>query len=272
MPFDITTVLGASFGGAIFTKLLDYGYQEYRRRSETSTTAKEITDKHVDPILKAADELVGKIRSLAQADFKELTNAPAPGKEGRSRWSPYLSLVYLFAQFWCRVQILRIESLFFNLAADERGKRLLAFFDALEATKNRLSQRAWERGMGEVLMERTNAGERALTFAEFVNRYMASEEFRQWFEPLMMVLGRLRHTRERQRLLAYGVILHAFVDTLDVEHLATRRRDGWPNKLTDRTARDLRYRVFQTYLPFVEDINRYLKTERRKRVNKTKRP
>jgi hypothetical protein len=273
MAFDLLSSIGAGFSGGAIVKLLDYGYQEYRRRSEASKTAKNITDKHMDPILKSADELVGKIRSLAQADFQELIRAPMPGNaEGQSCWSPYLSLVYLFAQFWCRVQILRIESLFVNLAADARGKRLLAFFDALEATKNRLTERAWERGMGEVIMEQTSSGERVLTFAEFVDRFLSAEEFRRWFQPLMAVLSRLRHTRERQRLLAYGVILHALIDTLDSEHAVTRNRDGWSNKLTDRTTRDLRYRVFRTYLPFVEESNRYLRAETKGLPRKTKRP
>jgi len=273
MAFDLLSFMGAGFSGGVAVKLLDYGYQEYRRRSETSRTAKNITDTHIDPILKSADELVGKIRSLAQADFQGLIEAPMPGNAGEeSRWSPYLSLIYLFAQFWCRIQILRIESLFVNLSADKRGKHLLVFFDALEATKNRLTERSWERGMGEIIIERTSSGERALTFAEFVDRYLSSEEFRAWFEPLMDVLANLGHTGERQRLLSYGVILHALIDTLDSEHAVTRKRDGWPNKLTDRSTRDLRYRVFRTYLPFVAETNRYLRTQTKKRPRKTKRP
>ena len=77
-----------------------------------------------------------------------------------------------------------------NLSADKQGKQLLIFFDALEATKNRLTERSWQRGMGETIMERTSSGERALTFAEFVDRFLSSDEkFRIWFEPLMDVLA-----------------------------------------------------------------------------------
>ena len=78
MSFDLVSFIGAAFSGGIAVKLLDYGYQEYRRRSETSRTAKSITDTHLDPILKSADELVAKIRSLAQADFQDLIEAPMP--------------------------------------------------------------------------------------------------------------------------------------------------------------------------------------------------
>jgi len=72
----------AAFSGGIVVKLLDYAYAEYLRRSETSATAKEVVNRHLDPILKAADELVGKLRSLAEEDFKEFrthkTTAPPP--------------------------------------------------------------------------------------------------------------------------------------------------------------------------------------------------
>ena len=48
-------------------------YQEVRRGSERRRTARRFVDEHLDPVLKAADELVGKLRSLAMADFKMVT-------------------------------------------------------------------------------------------------------------------------------------------------------------------------------------------------------
>lgn len=65
-------ILAAGLSGGIVVKLLDYGYAEYKRRSEVSKSAKELVNRHIDPILKAADEIVGKIRSLAQSDFREI--------------------------------------------------------------------------------------------------------------------------------------------------------------------------------------------------------
>ena len=143
-------------------KALDYLYQEYRRRSEARKSAKDLIDRHIDPILKSADELVGKIRSLAQSDFRELIKAPAPKDSQFDSWLPYLNILYLFAQFWSRIQILRIESLFVNLGSDERGKQLLNFFKVLEAKKTRLVERAWQRGIGEALVEHTNEGVRTI--------------------------------------------------------------------------------------------------------------
>lgn len=250
-------LLGAGLSGGLVVKILDYIYQEYRRKSEARKSAKDLIDRHIDPILKSADELVGKTRSLAQSDFRELIKAPVPKNSQFESWLPYLNLLYLFAQFWSRIQILRIESLFVNLGSDKRGKQLLDFFKALEATKTRLVDRSWQRGIGEALVEHTSYGIRTITYIEFVHRFLSSDEFQKWFQPLVSALKRVNHTSERQRLLTYGVILHALIDTLDGKHLVTNERPGWPNKLTTKSSRNLKFRVFRVYLSFVEQPERY---------------
>ncbi len=51
-------LLGAGLLGALLVKLLEIGYQEMRRGSERRRTARRFVDEHLDPVLKAADELV----------------------------------------------------------------------------------------------------------------------------------------------------------------------------------------------------------------------
>lgn len=250
-------LLGAAFSGGIVVKLLDYIYQEYRHRSEARKSAKDVIDKHIDPILKSADELVGKIRSLAQSDFQEITKATVPKEKDFDLWIPYLNIIYLFAQFWSRFQILRTESLFVNLGTDDRGKKLLDFFRTLEGTRTRLVKRAWQRSMGEALLKQTSSGLCNLTYIEFVNCFLSKDGFHRWFQPLISSLTRINHISERQRLLTYGVIVHALIDTLDKEHLVTRDRPGWPNKLTKKSRRSLRFRIFKVYLPFVKNPKQY---------------
>lgn len=250
-------LLVAAFGGGLVVKLLDYLYQEYRRKSEAKKSAKDLINRHIDPILKSADELASKIRSLAQSDFSKLIRVPVPKDSEFDSWIPYLSIIYLFAQFWSRIQILRLESIFVNLSTDKRGKKLLAFFRALESTRTRLVERAWQRGMGEALLDHTTSGFHTITYIEFVNRFLTQNGIQKWFKPLVSVLSRMNHTRERQRLLTYGIIIHALIDTLDTTHQVTRDRPGWPNKLTIKNKRSLRNRVFRIYLPFVTSPERY---------------
>ena len=200
---------------------------------------------------------MGKIRSLAQSDFKNITKLPVPEGNELESWFPYLDIIYLFAQFWSRMQILRIEGMFVNLGADERGRQLLDFFRALEGTRTRIVTRAWQRGMGEALLEYTNSGYRSINFIEFVQRFLSEKEYQNWFAPIVSLLSRINHTREKQRLLIYGVIIHALIDTLDVNHLVSRDRPGWPNKLSKKSRKNLKYRIFKIYLPFVKKHNRY---------------
>jgi hypothetical protein len=257
MSVNWLDLLGAGLSGGLVVKILDYIYQEYIRRSAARESAKDLIERHIDPILKSADELVGKIRSLAQSDFRELTKSCIPKDSEFDSWIPYLNLIYLFGQFWSRIQILRIESIFVSLGSYERGRQLLDFFQALEGKKSRLVERSWQRGIGEALIEHTNNGIRTITYNEFVQRFLSSKEYRKWFQFLLSILGRMHHTRERQRLLTYGVILHGLIDTLDNEHLVSHGRPGWPNKLTSKSKRDLKFRVFNVYLPFVQNPQKY---------------
>ena len=262
-------LLGAGLGGGFVVKALDYLYKEYRLRSEARKSATDLIDRHIDPILKSADELVGKLRSLAQSDFRDIIKAPVPEDSKFESWFPYLDIIYLFAQFWSRIQILRIEGLFVNLGTDERGKQLLDFFRALEGTRTRIVSRAWQRGIGEALLENTNSGYRSINYIEFVQRFLSQSEYKRWFNPLISALSRINHTREKQRLLTYGVIIHALIDTLDIGHLVTRDRPGWPNKLSNKSRKDLRYRIFKIYLPFVKSQSRYYMVPKKGRKNLT---
>lgn len=257
MEINWLNLLGAGFAGGLFVKIIDYIYLEYIRRNEENKTVKNLINRHIDPILKSTDELVGKIRSLAQSDFRELVNARDPKESNFESWVPYLNLIYLFAQFWSRIQILSIESLFVNLGSDRRGKQLLDFIKALESTKTRLVERSWQRGMGESLIEYTNNGVRSITYFEFVHKFLTNDEYRKWYQPFVSSLMRINHKREKQRFLLYGVILHALIDTLDNKHLVTHNRPGWANKLTTKSMRNLRYRLFRVYLPFVPNPKRY---------------
>lgn len=249
--------------GGFLVKLSEYIYGEYRRKSDMSKSAKEVVNKHLDPILKAADELVGKIRSLAQSDFKELLYTAKQEDLKLENSMPLLEVLFLFAQFWSRIQILRMESIYINLSSDKTGKQMLEFFWALEATKTRLVDRAWQRGMGEALIcyEGTI---RSISYFEFVKKYLISEEYRAWFQPLTALLKELSQVKRRQRLLLYGIIVNALIDTLDKTHAITRNRPGWANKLNQKNKREIKHRVFPVYLKFVTTPERYYEIENKR--------
>src|SRR4030067_1520636 len=181
-------ILAAALSGGVVVKVLDYLYNEYRRSTESSKSAKDVVNKHLDPILKAADELVGKIRSLAQSDFGEILKTSKKKGAGIEGVMPLLEVVFLFAQFWARIQILRMESVYINLSSNKTGKQLLEFIRALEAQKTRLVDRAWQRGMGEALIEYNDKNLRCNNYYEFLNKYLSISEYTAWFQPLILLL------------------------------------------------------------------------------------
>lgn len=258
MPTSWLDLFGAAFSGGVVVKVADYLYAEYKRRSEESRSVKKLVEKHLDPILKAADEIVGKIASLAREDFRELRNAPSLLKGANLKDQVVLTnVLYLFAQFWARVQLLRLESVYSDLTREDTGRRISSFLSALEANRNRLVDRAWQRGIGEALITTRSGKSELLTYYDFVKCYSQDESFREWFQPLASILQQTRHTRYRQRLLTYGAILHSFMDTMDAKRVVVREIPAWPNKLSRRSRRDLEFRIFKVYLPFVEEPRKY---------------
>src|SRR5262249_18854661 len=131
MDADWLKLLTAALGGGLTVKLLDIVYQEIRRWWESAQSARHFVDEHLDPLLKAADELVGKLRSLADEDFKSLHNVNS--HVGRIENRDFGSLLFLFAKLWAHIEIIRHEGLSVSIVKDVRGQRLQNFMDCIES-------------------------------------------------------------------------------------------------------------------------------------------
>lgn len=235
----------------------------FRRRAKSRKTARDVVLQHLDPILKAADELVGKLHSLAREDFKTLHRTHIDDPADLHTTVDLGNIMYLFAHFWARLEILRLEGLYVNLNADEGGNRLMAFIRSLESRRRRVVDRAFQRGMGESLIVIDGGKRDCLTFYQFINDYVHSKERRDWFKPLASVLGETIVSSVRQRILVYGTLVHALLDTLDPDHLTTKTRDAYAHKLSKKSKGTLRYGVFPKHLPFVRSPNKYITAARK---------
>ncbi|MBI3043490.1 MAG: hypothetical protein HYY78_11785 [Betaproteobacteria bacterium] len=255
-------VFGAALGGGLTVKLLDILYQEIRYRSDRKRTAKKFVDEHLDPLLKASDELVGKLRSLAEQDFSGLRKITPKNITLES--AEFASLLYLFARFWAQVEILRRQGLSVAMSEDPRGNKLQNLLSCLESRRIRVVDRIAQRAVGEVMLREQHGVQDSMPFILFVKTYETDESARHWLQPLVTVLSRVGHTRERQLLLQYGIVLHALIDTLDPKHLLTRSRPSFPGKLTKESRQELNYRVFGQYLTFVKDREKYLGPPKRR--------
>jgi hypothetical protein len=248
----------AAFTGGIVVKLLDIVYSEYIRSSSRSGAAKDLLEKHLDPILKSADELLGKLVSLAKEDFKPLYENDGPEVKIRSQQVKIGYALYLFTHFWSRLAILRKESINADLVSLKKGETLLKFIATLEAKKNGIVDRALQQGIGDSIVENQEGVLQSKTFYRFFEEYSKEgSSIREWTEPLREILINTSQKTVRQRVLFYGIILHALVDTFDSEHKYLKDRPTYPNKLTESRRRDLKYRIFRKYLPMVENSQKY---------------
>jgi len=99
---------------------------------------------------------------------------------------------------------------------------------------------------------------------EFTSRYKSDEPFRTWFLPLAQLLeSTMRDRKSRQRVMKYGVVLLALINTLDPKHVLSSRRDPWPNKLSNAARKQLTYGTFREHLPFVENPSEYVQPQKK---------
>ena len=266
MLWALSGGLAATFGSKLGLKIIDIAHGEFQRWFEQKKTAKAIVDKQLDPILKAADELFGKLLSLAEGDFKNLKDLMSEKDRSSRSFEEHLeigSILYLFAQFWARIEILRQESVYVSLSRNETGKMLLDFIHSFEARRTRLVKRSLQRAIGEKMIVIRDDHRECLPLAEMVEKYIsdvqeAQPSLRIWLDVLEEMIGEASWGgKARQRILVYGVIVQALLDTLDEDRKITKNRPAYPNKLTRGTRRDLQYRVFGKYLSFVKNPEKY---------------
>ncbi|MDQ4124063.1 MAG: hypothetical protein M3134_00490 [Actinomycetota bacterium] len=249
--------------GGLAVKAADVAYQEVQRRREKRVSVEEFVQTQLDPLLKAADELVGKVYSLASEDFKTIPRALDPQDRRTHENLNLANVLYLFAQFWATVEILRRESIYVRLAESPSGKKLTSFLDCLESRPVRMVVRARQRALGELLIVADREKLRPMGFSEFVTALAGTTDLGEWLGPLEDLVIRAKHGSRSarqatiQRLLQYALVVHALVDNLDPGHTTTSTRPPMTSKISPRTAKALRYRVFPVYLPFVEQSQRY---------------
>jgi hypothetical protein len=244
------SLFAAAFGGASSVAVLEFLYKEIKQWRQDRRDHSRNVDVSLEPLLRAADELAGKLRSLGERDFLPM--------RGRSAYSldqtDVASVIFLFVQFWAEVEIVRFNGLSAEIARSERGRQTKQFLVCLQSTRVRLIDRISQRALGESAL----LDGRVMNFVEFVRRVDGDHLSKRWLSPLADVLAGLDDSANRQRMLQYMVVVHALIDTLDPGHVITRNRPGLANKLNKASRKALQYRVFGVYLKFVSLPSKYI--------------
>ena len=174
----IKGIIGLLGAGAVW-ELFKFVYPDLKKLIGNKGEAKKILYRNINPVLKSADELLGKIHSLARNDFKSLRN------EVERKEHDLIYIMYLFANFWGRLMILKLESDYTTLSQIEKGRELLKFITTYEARKNRIIERSLQRMFGESLIINQGQNHRLKTLYEFTKEYKNEDTgIKELFIPL----------------------------------------------------------------------------------------
>ena len=250
---EILGLLG--IGGLITTVVsgwLKHWLSSRQESARSRRSARSVVDSHLDPILKSAEEVVAKVNALAVQDFKPLFDPQPP--ELRYEEFDHLSFYYTLIHFWARLEILRLEATFTNLADDKkRGAKLISCLRAIESRRIRLLSREEQRVLAEMLIEHGDSGYRCLTIVEFLKAHKSDSFLRQWTGLLAPPEKPSALRRWRQHVLHYGAVVHAMLRQLDPENKITRAHRLHVNKMTEATRESIRYRLIENYMPELKD-------------------
>ena len=194
------------------------------------------------------------------ADFKTLR--ARHGSHERNH--DLVDVLYLMARLWASLELFRDGGQTVSAIRDTRGKRLAAFADCLESRRVRIVRRSSQRAVAELALVPGDEGVEVIRFVDFVRRFEKDAEAQRWLVRVERALGRMEHTADRQRLLRYGIVVHAMIDTLDPEHEVSKDRRSYAGKLSYKSWNELERRVFRVYLKFVAGTEKYLGPPRRR--------
>jgi len=250
---EISKYVATIMGSVTLWKLFEFFYPDVRDYFLSRIKAKEVFNKNLDPILKASNELLGKITSMSRNDFDILREEEIDENE-------IMYILYLFANFWSRLTILKIESDFTALARIKKGEELLIFISALEARRNRIIDRYKQRMIGEAIIDKASSPLKPLTMFEFFQLYKEDDSpIKEYFEDLKLAVKEAKHRANRQQILLYGMIVHSIIEHFDPKHKLIRKRNPYVNKLSEKTKEELEKRVFGNFLPFVKKPSKFYK-------------
>jgi len=210
----------------------------------------------IDPILKAADELYGKLVSIANEDFSTFTNKGVPNAKDVDLNRKYI--YFLFAQFFAQLEYIRMKSQYSSISKIRKGRELLKFIETFESRTFRLVDRSIQRMIGESLILNSTGSYRVMSLSQFyISIHDVSFKNNIWIKKIEDTLMTTNDKKVRQSVLVFGVIVAALINHFDPQSKIVRSRRVYKNKLTLDSKIKINKVLLTNYLPFVKDKERY---------------
>lgn len=227
------------------------------RHLQSRRKAREYLYDNLDSLLKASDELYGKITSLAKEDFATFINEKNSISNDVEQNKKYFK--YLISQFWSRLEYLRRNSEYNSLARLKKGKELLRFIETFESRSFRLLDRSIQRIIGESLLDSEG---KSITLFQYVNELNTNNsDIKNWSEKLDNFFKGMKNGDKdiKQQILIFGVIVSILIDHFDPNNKVIRTRKDYNNKLSTKSKKRIRNDLLQHYLKFVSYSEKYWK-------------
>lgn len=243
--------------GGILWEGIKFFLPEFQKWLKDYRDARVELYNNIDPILKAADELYGKLFSLSNEDFATFINVRQATATDIMQNRRYI--YYLFAQFWGRLEHVRLNSQYSSIARTPKGKHLIRFIETFESRKYRILDRSIQRMIGESLIEQSSSSFKIMSLNQFIISLNDPQSTHNiWIKKLEDALIITNQTNVRQRFLVFGIIVAALIDYFDPKYKIVRRREIYTHKLNDRSKKLIGVNLFKHYLPFVKNVKQYV--------------
>jgi hypothetical protein len=233
-------------------------YPDIKRYFQSRIEAKKILYQNVDPIIKSASELYGKVLSLAKEDFATYLNKANSNSIDPEHNKKYI--LYLFSQFFAQIEFIRLQSQYVTLSKIKKGRELLKFIETIESRKYRIVDRSIQRIIGECLILNKDQKFKVMTLQEFLSQIeQVSTPLNKWITPLEDKLNLVGKQDSRQTILKFGIIVEALINHFDPDHKTIRKRPIYVNKLSPKSRGTIKENLCVYYLPFISNKQRLYK-------------
>lgn len=229
-------------------------YPELKQYLNQRRDSKLIFGENIGPILKASEELYGKLLSLSEEDFIPLyKNVTEQSIINNRRY-----VCYLFAQFWAQLEYIRIQNKHSYVSKTKKGRELLKFIATCESRKFRILDRYEQRIIGETMINGANLHFKIMSLHEFLSHFEnTNSPILKWIILLEETLQSSKDKQVRQRILRYGIIVNALIEHFDPKHEIVYQRKSYSNKLSNSSYRILKHDLFPNFLPFIKNTERF---------------
>jgi hypothetical protein len=242
--------------GAFLWEFFKFLFPELKQYFLIKKRAKETFYNNIDMLLKASDQLYGKMLSLSKEDFMTFIDSSKSSSKDPELNKIYI--YYLFCNFWAQLEHLRIKNEYYSLIKIKKGKQLIKFIETFESRKYRILDRSTQRIIGEQLLIQNNQKFTFMSLNEFY--YEFTNEKSQLYDCVKKLenkFSEMNKSEVKQKVLVYGMIVSMMINNYDSKHTFIRERPLYINKLNQKSKEMIKHNLLEFYLNFVKKKEQY---------------